>query len=139
MSVFRKFLTTAVAATALLTSPAFAQEDVRIALVVKALGIGFFEAAAKGAEEAAAELGNVEYAEGEWVENAESGEMEWHAADGSVISQAEWAAQTSDGVQEEAAESGEDEAPEASEAPEALESSDSEVTDGEAEGGDDVD
>jgi rhamnose transport system substrate-binding protein len=31
-----------------------------IALVVKALGIGFFEAAAKGAEEAAAELGNVE-------------------------------------------------------------------------------
>ena len=30
-------------------------EDTRIALVVKALGIGFFEAAAKGAEEAAAE------------------------------------------------------------------------------------
>jgi len=35
-------------------------EDMRIALVVKALGIGFFEAAAKGAEEAAAELGDVE-------------------------------------------------------------------------------
>ena len=87
----------------------------------------------------AAELGNVEYAEGEWVENAESGEMEWHAADGSVISQAEWAAQTSDGVEEEAAESGEDEAPDAPDAPEAPESSDSEVTDGEAEGGDDVD
>ncbi len=33
---------------------------------------------------------DVEYAEGEWRENAESGEMEWHAADGSVISQAEW-------------------------------------------------
>jgi rhamnose transport system substrate-binding protein len=32
----------------------------RIALVVKALGIGFFEAAAKGAEEAAKELGGVE-------------------------------------------------------------------------------
>lgn len=32
----------------------------RIALVVKALGIGFFEAAAKGAEEAARELGDVE-------------------------------------------------------------------------------
>lgn len=87
----------------------------------------------------AAELGNVEYAEGEWVENAESGEMEWHAADGSVISQAEWAAQTSDGVEEEAAESGEDEAPEASETPEVPDSSDSEVADGEAEGGDDVD
>ncbi|MDF0596827.1 rhamnose ABC transporter substrate-binding protein [Psychromarinibacter halotolerans] len=37
-----------------------AQDTVRIALVVKALGIGFFEAAAKGAEEAAEELGNVE-------------------------------------------------------------------------------
>lgn len=35
-------------------------ENKRIALVVKALGIGFFEAAAKGAEEAAAELGDVD-------------------------------------------------------------------------------
>lgn len=35
-------------------------DDMRIALVVKALGIGFFEAAAEGAEEAAAELGGVE-------------------------------------------------------------------------------
>lgn len=52
--------TSAVAALcALLIAPAHA-EDVRIALVVKALGIGFFEAAAKGAEEAAAELGDVE-------------------------------------------------------------------------------
>ena len=33
--------------------------DMRIALVVKALGIGFFEAAAKGAQEAADELGGV--------------------------------------------------------------------------------
>ncbi len=32
----------------------------KIALVVKALGIGFFEAANKGAEEAAKELGDVE-------------------------------------------------------------------------------
>src|SRR5690606_32727909 len=37
---------------------------------------------------------DVEYAEGEWRENAESGEMEWHAADGSVVSQAEWVQQT---------------------------------------------
>jgi len=37
-----------------------AQDDMRIAIVVKALGIGFFEAAAEGAEEAAAELGGVE-------------------------------------------------------------------------------
>ena len=35
-------------------------ETVKIALVVKALGIGFFEAANKGAGEAAKELGNVE-------------------------------------------------------------------------------
>ena len=35
-------------------------EDMRIAVVVKALGIGFFEAAAKGAEEAAGELGGVD-------------------------------------------------------------------------------
>tara|TARA_R110000850_G_scaffold81418_10_gene174954 strand:+ start:479 stop:1426 length:948 start_codon:yes stop_codon:yes gene_type:complete len=41
-------------------SSALAQDPVRIAVVVKALGIGFFEAAARGAEEAAAELGNVE-------------------------------------------------------------------------------
>ena len=33
---------------------------------------------------------DVEYAEGEWVDNAETGKMEWHAADGSVMSQAEW-------------------------------------------------
>ncbi|MYA87492.1 MAG: substrate-binding domain-containing protein, partial [Boseongicola sp. SB0662_bin_57] len=39
---------------------AAAAQDMRIALVVKALGIGFFEAAAEGAEEAAAELGKVE-------------------------------------------------------------------------------
>ncbi len=50
-------LTTAVAA-ALFTAPAMAQE--RIALVVKSLGNGFFDAAAKGAEKAAAEIGGVE-------------------------------------------------------------------------------
>ena len=59
MSVIRKILTTAALATGLISTSA-AAEDMRIALVVKALGIGFFEAAAKGAEEAAAELGGVE-------------------------------------------------------------------------------
>ena len=59
MSVMRKILTTVAAAAAMTASAAHAQ-DMRIALVVKALGIGFFEAAAKGAEEAAAELGDVE-------------------------------------------------------------------------------
>ena len=32
----------------------------------------------------------VEYAEGQWVANTETGEMEWHAADGTVISETEW-------------------------------------------------
>ena len=36
---------------------------------------------------------NVEYAEGQWIQNVNTGEMEWHAADGSVISEAEWNAQ----------------------------------------------
>ncbi|MFK8076606.1 MAG: rhamnose ABC transporter substrate-binding protein [Granulosicoccus sp.] len=52
-------LTAAVLGGAMAMSPVHADE-MRIALVVKALGIGFFEAAAKGAEEAAAELGGVE-------------------------------------------------------------------------------
>ena len=46
-------------AASLLATSAMAQDTMRIALVVKALGIGFFEAAAEGAEEAATELGNV--------------------------------------------------------------------------------
>lgn len=36
---------------------------------------------------------SVEYAEGEWVQNRETGDMEWHAADGSVVSAQEWAEQ----------------------------------------------
>lgn len=59
MSVMKTVLSTVTIAATLLASTAQA-EDVRIALVVKALGIGFFEAAAKGAEEAATELGGVE-------------------------------------------------------------------------------
>jgi rhamnose transport system substrate-binding protein len=59
MSVMKKLLTSAVVAATMFGGAASA-EEMRIALVVKALGIGFFEAAAKGAEEAAAELGGVE-------------------------------------------------------------------------------
>jgi N utilization substance protein A len=44
----------------------------------------------------------VEYAEGEWVANTETGEMEWHAADGSVISQAEWAGEVAAPAAQEA-------------------------------------
>ncbi|MEL6883921.1 MAG: rhamnose ABC transporter substrate-binding protein [Pseudomonadota bacterium] len=47
-------------AASLFGTTAMAQDNMRIALVVKALGIGFFEAAAEGAEEAARELGGVE-------------------------------------------------------------------------------
>jgi rhamnose transport system substrate-binding protein len=53
-----KILAATTAVAALLASPAFAQT--RIGLVVKSLGNGFFDAANKGAQEAAAELGNVE-------------------------------------------------------------------------------
>jgi N utilization substance protein A len=35
----------------------------------------------------------VEYEEGQWIANAETGLNEWHAADGSVLSEAEWNAQ----------------------------------------------
>ncbi len=35
---------------------------------------------------------DVEYAEGQWIQNAASGEMEWHAADGTVMSESDWAA-----------------------------------------------
>ncbi|MEP0519273.1 MAG: rhamnose ABC transporter substrate-binding protein [Hyphomicrobiales bacterium] len=59
MGNFKKILTVAAIGAALMTTTAQA-ETKRIALVVKALGIGFFEAAAKGAEEAAKELGDVE-------------------------------------------------------------------------------
>ncbi len=59
MKTLTRLLLSASAAAALMAGPA-AAEDMRIALVVKALGIGFFEAAAKGAEEAAGELGGVE-------------------------------------------------------------------------------
>ncbi|MBL6427758.1 rhamnose-binding protein [Maritimibacter alkaliphilus HTCC2654] len=62
MSMTRRMFGGAAAAALMLAGGvAQAQDDnVRIALVVKALGIGFFEAAAEGAEEAAEELGNVE-------------------------------------------------------------------------------
>ena len=61
MSVLRNILSGAAIAATMTAGAAQAQEDpVRIALVVKALGIGFFEAANEGAQEAAEEIGNVE-------------------------------------------------------------------------------
>ncbi len=45
---------------------------------------------------------DVEYADGEWRANAETGEMEWHAADGSVISESDWQAQAAAASEAEA-------------------------------------
>jgi len=56
MKTTRRLWLAAAVSAGLVASGSAQAEDVRIALVVKALGIGFFEAAAKGAEEAAAEL-----------------------------------------------------------------------------------
>jgi rhamnose transport system substrate-binding protein len=58
MKITKSLIAAAVLGSTLAISSAQA-DDMRIAIVVKALGIGFFEAAAKGAEEAAAELGGV--------------------------------------------------------------------------------
>ncbi len=50
---------------------------------------------------------DVEYAVGEWRPNPETGENEWHAADGSVISESEWNAQAEAAEAAEAAEQAE--------------------------------
>jgi len=59
MSIVRKLLAAAAVTAALVATPAMA-EPVKIALVVKSLGNGFFDAANKGAQEAAKEIGDVE-------------------------------------------------------------------------------
>jgi rhamnose transport system substrate-binding protein len=58
MKLFKTLAVTSALAAIMMAAPAYAQT--RIALVVKSLGNGFFEAAAKGAEEAAEEIGDVE-------------------------------------------------------------------------------
>ncbi len=58
--VLKKLLATTAVAAAMTISGLAQADDVRIGLVVKALGIGFFEAANQGAQEAAKELGDVE-------------------------------------------------------------------------------
>ncbi len=59
MSV-RKLLTVLLAGSALVLGAQAQAQEKRIALVVKSLGNGFFEAAYEGAQEAAEEIGNVE-------------------------------------------------------------------------------
>jgi rhamnose transport system substrate-binding protein len=59
MSVLKKLLAAAAVTAVMYAVPASAQ-DMKIALVVKSLGNGFFDAAHKGAEDAAKEIGGVE-------------------------------------------------------------------------------
>ena len=59
MSLFKKLMMTAALSVAMFATAANA-EPVKIGLVVKSLGNGFFDAANKGAQEAAKEIGDVE-------------------------------------------------------------------------------
>jgi rhamnose transport system substrate-binding protein len=59
MGILKKLMFTAAISVALVANVAHA-DNKKIALVVKALGIGFFDAAHKGAEEAAKQLGDVD-------------------------------------------------------------------------------
>jgi rhamnose transport system substrate-binding protein len=59
MSIMKKLMVTAALSAAMFASAANA-EPVKIGLVVKSLGNGFFDAANKGAQEAAKEIGDVE-------------------------------------------------------------------------------
>ncbi|MEO3432036.1 rhamnose ABC transporter substrate-binding protein [Inquilinus sp. CAU 1745] len=60
MNIFKTLAAGTALAVAFIAAPAAAQDGTRIALVVKSLGNGFFEAAHRGAQEAAEELGDVE-------------------------------------------------------------------------------
>ena len=44
---------------------------------------------------------DVEYAEGEWVRNEDSGELEWHSAEGEVVTAEQWAGEPVDGAEGE--------------------------------------
>jgi rhamnose transport system substrate-binding protein len=59
MSVLKKLFAAAAVTAVMFAVPASAQ-DMKIALVVKSLGNGFFDAAHKGADDAAAEIGGIE-------------------------------------------------------------------------------
>ena len=61
MRFSRRTVTAALlASVAMLTQPVYAADKLRIALVVKSLGNGFFDAVRDGGQEAAKQLGNVE-------------------------------------------------------------------------------
>jgi N utilization substance protein A len=81
-----------------------------------------------------------DYEEGEWVQNADTGAMEWHAADGTVLTQDQWNEQAASAGSEVA--DAADAAPtedEAAPAAEAVEESTDDATEVAEEGGDDGD
>lgn len=45
---------------------------------------------AEGIPSGGRDVEDVDYADGQWVANTETGEMEWHASDGTVISESAW-------------------------------------------------
>lgn len=59
MTILKKFFAAAAVTAAMFATPA-AADDMRIALVVKSLGNSFFDAAHRGAQEAAEEIGGIE-------------------------------------------------------------------------------
>ena len=59
MTILKKFFAAAAVTAAMLATPA-AADDMRIALVVKSLGNSFFDAAHRGAQEAAEDIGGIE-------------------------------------------------------------------------------
>ena len=68
---------------------------------------------------------DVEYADGEWRANAETGEMEWHAADGSVISESDWQTQAAAASGAETTDDSTDSSPEVDDTAVAVDATDS--------------
>ena len=80
---------------------------------------------------------DVDYADGQWVANKETGEMEWHAADGSVISESDWQAQqAADAAAAAAAEQAAEQTAAGGEAPAAEEAPADQAAEQTAAGGD---
>ena len=97
----------------------------------------------RGETEPTGGLDDADYEEGEWVPNADTGAMEWHAADGTVLTQDQWNAQAEAAAEAPAAEATEaaaadapaDEAP-ADEAPAESAPAEDAAADAPAEDGD---
>ena len=58
----------------------------------------------RGETEPVSGVDDADYEEGEWVPNADTGAMEWHAADGTVLTQEQWNQQAAEAAEAPAAE-----------------------------------